>query len=76
MPNYKTPDFEATPYRVHSKASKVEKLSNMSLIKVVDFFLIFDKKFVWKEYFFHGYGFLSLEGTQLAEPSTSPALPS
>ena len=28
------------------RVSKVKKLSNMSLIKVVDFFIIFDKKFV------------------------------
>ena len=32
---------------------KVEKLSNMSLIKVFDFFIIFDKKFVQKKYIFH-----------------------
>ena len=42
---------------------KVEKLSNMSLIKVVDFFIKFDKKFVSKINFFHGCDFLSLEGT-------------
>ena len=31
---------------IYSRVGKVEKLSNMSLIKVVDFWIIFDKKFV------------------------------
>ena len=30
----------------HTRMGKVEKRSNMSLIKVVDLFIIFDEKFV------------------------------
>ena len=37
--------------------SKVEKLSNLALIKVVYFFIQFDKKFVRARSFFHAYLF-------------------
>ena len=45
---------------------KVWKWSNLVLVKVVVFFIKFDKNFVWTKYFFHTYGFLSLEGPLLA----------
>ena len=49
-----------------NRMGKVEKCSNISLIKVVDFFIIFDKKLVLKKYFFHGYDFFQLQDSQLA----------
>ena len=55
---------------MYARVDKVEKLSSISLTKVVDFFITFDKKFVRKKKSFHGNNFLSLDGTQLAVPST------
>jgi len=55
---------------------KVWNWSNFVLIKVVDFFTRFDKKFVWTKYFFHRYGFLTLEHallTGLGSREHSPA---
>ena len=49
-----------------SRVGKVWNWSNLVLIKVVVFFIKFDKNFVWTKYFFHTYGFLSLEGPLLA----------
>ena len=49
-----------------SRVGKVWNWSNLVLIKVVDFFIKFDKNFVWTKYFFHTYGFLKLEGPLLA----------
>ena len=71
-------DFEIHPFlwyengciskslSVYSRVGKVWNWSNLVLIKVVVFFLKFDKNFVWTKYFFHTYGFLSLEGPLLA----------
>ena len=59
-----------------SRVGKVWNWSNFVLIKVVDFFTRFDKKFVWTKYFFHTYGFLTLEHALLTGPGSrehSPA---
>ena len=55
-------NIQAEAFRV----GKVWNWSNLVLIKVVVFFIKFDKNFVWTKYFFHTYGFLSLEGPLLA----------
>ena len=60
----------------YTRVGKVEKWSNMSIIKVVDFFIIFDKNLVWKKYFFHGYGFFKLEDSHLAGQCWGSAWPS
>ena len=59
-------DKWAQIYYVSTRVGKVWKWSNLVLIKVVVFFIKFDKNFVWTKYFFHTYGFLSLEGPLLA----------
>ena len=46
---------------LYTRVGKVWNWSNFVLIKVVDFFKRFDKKFDWTKYFFHTYGFLTLE---------------
>ena len=51
---------------LYNRVGKVWNWSNLVLIKVVVFFITFDKNFVWTKYFFHTYGFLSLEGPLLA----------
>ena len=43
------------------RVGKVKKLSNLLLIKVVDFFATVDKKICKKKHFFHALGFLSLK---------------
>ena len=42
------------------------KLKQLGINKSCCFFIKFDKNFVWTKYFFHTYGFLSLEGPLLA----------
>ena len=52
--------------KLHTRVGKVWNWSNLVLIKVVDFFIKFDKNFVWNFFFFHTHSFLTKEGTQLA----------
>ena len=54
------------PSMISIRVGKVWKWSNLVLIRVVVFFIKFDENFVWTKYFFHTYGFLSLEGPLLA----------
>ena len=51
---------------MRTRVGKVWKWSNLVLIKVVVFFIKFDKNFVWTKYFFHTYCFSSLGGPLLA----------
>ena len=60
--------MQSCKFFIYSRVGKVWNWSNLVLIKVVDFFIKFDKNFVWKKNFFHTHGFLTLEGTQLAGP--------